>query len=85
MVLAIYDVATHGARKKAERVLRRMNFVFLFGNARWVNRPVDIGTLTRRLRSALRGEAFRILIVQLPSRSVELARWLHGSTPRRPQ
>lgn len=84
MVLAIYDVATDGARKKAERILRRMNFVFLFGNARWTGRPVNIGALTRRLRSTLRGENFRILIMQIPARSLEHGRWLHGSTPRRP-
>jgi len=85
MMLAIYDVATHGARKKVERVLRQMNFVFLFGNARWASRPADIGALTRRLRSTLRGENFRILIIQMPAQSAAHARWLHGSITRRPQ
>ena len=85
MVLAIYDVATVEARKKAERVLRQMNFVFLFGNARWASRAVNIATLSKRLRSALRGETFRILIVHVSERSVQHARWLHGSVPRRRQ
>ena len=85
MMLTIYDVATHGARKKVERVLRQMNFVFLFGNARWTSRPVDVAALTRRLRSTLRGQAFRILIIQVPARSAAHARWLHGSITRRLQ
>lgn len=85
MMLAIYDVATHRAREKVERVLRQMTFVFLFGNARWTSRPVDVAALTRRLRSTLRGQAFRILILELPVRSVEHARWLHGSVRRSPQ
>lgn len=84
MVLVIYDVATHKVRARAERVLRQMNFVFLFGNARWSSRPVDIAALTRRLKSILRGQPFRILIVEVPVRSVESARWLHGSIRRSP-
>ncbi len=85
MVLAVYDVATLAARKRAERVLRQANFVFLFGNMRWASRTVDLALLKRRLRSALRGDAYRILLLEIPVGSIEHAAWLHGSFRGRPE
>lgn len=82
MVLVIYDIAAQKPRRAIERLLREASFVFLFRNARWAMAPVEISLLTRALSHALRGEAFRILVVELPPRSVSRARWLHGSAPR---
>lgn len=84
MVLIIYDVATRKPREKLERLLREANFVFLFRNARWTSGSfLEIGPLARRISYALRGEAFRVLLMELPPRSAERARWLHGSAPRK--
>jgi hypothetical protein len=82
MVLIIYDVATLQPRRRVERLLRGASFVFLFGNVRWTRQPGDRGALLRRLRSTLRGEAFRIVILDVPDRSIDAACWLHGSPPK---
>lgn len=82
MVLIIYDVARLQPRRRVERLLREAFFVFLFRNVRWTPHPVDRGSLLRRLRSTLRDEAFRIVILDMPDRSIHAARWLHGSVPK---
>jgi hypothetical protein len=79
MVLAIYDVARQGSRKRVERILREAGFVFVFRNARWTGRVVGKGAVARRLAAALRGEAHRILLLDVPSGNAARARWLHGS------
>ncbi len=83
MVLVIYDVATLKPREQLERLLREANFVFLFRNARWAMGSVEIGALARRLSHAVRGEAHRVLLMELPRRSIARTRWLHGSASRK--
>jgi CRISPR/Cas system-associated endoribonuclease Cas2 len=83
MVLVVYDIAAQKPRRAIERLLREASFVFLFRNARRAEPPVEIGRLTRALSHALRGEAFRILVVDLPPRATVKARWLHGSATRK--
>jgi hypothetical protein len=82
MVMIIYDIAILRPRRRAERLLREAGFVFLFGNVRWTRLPVDKCALVRRLRSTLRGEAFRIVVLDVPGRSIETARWLHRSVAK---
>lgn len=78
MLLVTYDIATEKPRRVVERALRELGLMFLFRNARWTSRPVDVRTLTTRLRGALRGQTFRVLVIDLPRRSMLTARWLHG-------
>lgn len=82
MVLVIYDIAKQPSRQRVERVLREASFIFLFRNARWTNRPQDIGALRRRLMAQLHRQAFRVLIIEMPQRSRDGARWLHGSVSK---
>jgi len=75
--LAIFDVGSSRARSRLEAVLKDEGFVWLFPTARWSSRPPsDHNRLVARLRVALRGAPYRVVLIELSSNSRATAKWL---------
>jgi hypothetical protein len=75
--LILYDLPHRRDRARLESLLRERGFVWLFPHARWSAKGLNEHSgLSRAIRARLRHAAYRILIVQIPSRHRIAARWL---------
>lgn len=75
--LVIFDVPHRVARQRLDALLRAHGFIWLFPYARWSSRPLAAHDgLLRRVRSRLRGEAFRMVFIETDADNRTSARWL---------
>ncbi len=75
--LILYDAGKRAVRERIESVLRAHGCMWLFPAARWSTAPLTAhGHLVRQLRARLRGETYRVVMIDMPEASRREARWV---------
>ncbi len=75
--LVMYDVPKRTARQRLDALLRAGGFVWLFPHARWSSKPMAAhAALTRRVRSRLAGETYRVVFLEIDAVHRGEAKWL---------
>lgn len=81
--LVLYDVPRRASRQRLEALLRARGFVWRFPYARWSSaRLSQHDGLIQGVRSRLKGEAYRVVFIEMMANSRRRAVWMTATKPQ---